>query len=290
MKKSIVALTACLALGMELPTAMAASVHEESQNVVNEMASGQTEKAAQTPVAQKPSARQQKTVQSSRHAKSSRKDRAKNAPQEPVNLPQNSTNLSTDYRLRAGDQLNIVVTQQQDLANSSANQTPFTVRPDGWISFPLVGEIHAAGMTVSQFTSVLTTGLSRVIVHPDVSVNITKLGTVRVYVFGEVKKPGAVQLEKSHTVIDAIGAAEGFTRDTAKKKIVLIHQDEPNSMIPVNLNDMLKKGDMSQNYVMREGDLLYLTRNGRIDFARDIAPILSSLYLIAETKDKLDNN
>lgn len=200
------------------------------------------------------------------------------------------TACAEEYYMRPGDELNIVVTQQQDLGNSSTNQSPFVVRPDGNVSFPLVGEIHAEGMTVSQFTDVLQQGLARYIVDPDVSVNISKLGRVRVYVFGEVKKPGAVELEKGHTVIDAIGAAQGFTRDTAKKKIFLIHQDQPKSLIPINLNNMLKTGDMSQNVTLREGDILYLTKNHRIDFARDIAPIFSSIYMITEAKDNLDNN
>lgn len=200
------------------------------------------------------------------------------------------TACAEEYYMRPGDELNIVVTQQQDLGNSSTNQSPFVVRPDGNVSFPLVGEIHAEGMTVSQFTDVLQQGLARYIVDPDVSVNISKLGRVRVYVFGEVKKPGAVELEKGHTVIDAIGAAQGFTRDTAKKKIFLIHQNQPKSLIPINLNNMLKTGDMSQNVTLREGDILYLTKNHRIDFARDIAPIFSSIYMITEAKDNLDNN
>lgn len=200
------------------------------------------------------------------------------------------TACAEEYYMRPGDELNIVVTQQQDLGNSSSNQSPFVVRPDGNVSFPLVGEIHAEGMTVSQFTDVLQQGLARYIVDPDVSVNISKLGRVRVYVFGEVRKPGAVELERGHTVIDAIGAAQGFTRDTAKKKIFLIHQDQPKSLIPINLNNMLKTGDMSQNVTLREGDILYLTKNHRIDFARDIAPIFSSIYMITEAKDNLDNN
>ncbi len=200
------------------------------------------------------------------------------------------TACAEEYYMRPGDELNIVVTQQQDLGNSSTNQSPFVVRPDGNVSFPLVGEIHAEGMTVSQFTDVLQQGLSRYIVDPDVSVNISKLGRVRVYVFGEVRKPGAVELDKGHTVIDAIGAAQGFTRDTAKKKIFLIHQDQPKSLIPINLNNMLKTGDMSQNVTLREGDILYLTKNHRIDFARDIAPILSGFYMVTEAKDNMDNN
>lgn len=200
------------------------------------------------------------------------------------------TACAEEYYMRPGDELNIVVTQQQDLGNSSSNQSPFVVRPDGNVSFPLVGEIHAEGMTVSQFTDVLQQGLARYIVDPDVSVNISKLGRVRVYVFGEVRKPGAVELDKGHTVIDAIGAAQGFTRDTAKKKIFLIHQDQPKSLIPINLNNMLKTGDMSQNITLREGDILYLTKNHRIDFSRDIAPILSGLYMVTEAKDNMDNN
>lgn len=200
------------------------------------------------------------------------------------------TAWAEDYTMRPGDELNIVVTQQADLGNSKDNQTPFVVRPDGTVSFPLVGIIHAEGMTVSQFTDVLQQGLSKYIVNPDVSVNITKLGRMRVYVFGEVRKPGAVELEKGHTIIDAIGAAQGFTRDTAKKKIFLIHQDQPKSLIPINLNNMLKTGDMSQNVTLREGDILYLTKNHRIDFARDIAPIFSSIYMVTEAKDNLDNN
>lgn len=98
-----------------------------------------------------------------------------------------------DYTLRAGDQLNIIVTQDTDISSStqSATQSPYLVRPDGKVSFPLVGEIDAKGMTVAEFTATLEKGLSRYYVDPDVAVNIVKLGTVRVFVFGEVKKPGA---------------------------------------------------------------------------------------------------
>lgn len=202
------------------------------------------------------------------------------------------TAAANEYLMRPGDQLNITVTQQPELGSNNTNgtQTPFIVRPDGNVDFPLVGEIHAEGMTVSQFTRTLKEGLSQYIVAPDVAVNITKLGTVRVYVFGEVHRPGAVELTKGHTVIDAIGAAQGFTWDTGKKKIWLIHQDQPKNLIPIHLNDMLKTGNLSENYELREGDILYLTRNHRISFSRDIAPILSGIYMISETDDNINNN
>ncbi len=128
---------------------------------------------------------------------------------------------------------------------------------------------------------VVSNALSTYIINPDVSVNVTKLGGVRVYVFGEINKPGAYTLTKSSTVIDAIGAAGSFNWDTAKKKIFLIHQNDPTKPIEINLNNILKTGDMSQNYIMREGDILYLTKNSKISFSRDIAPILTGAYMVS---------
>lgn len=191
-----------------------------------------------------------------------------------------------DYTLRSGDQLSIIVAQDETISTSpTANFTPYVVRPDGKVAIPYVGEIYASGMTVAQFTDTVKAGLSKYIVDPDVAVNIIKWGSVRVYVFGEVHKPGAYELTKGHTVMDAIGAAEGFTWDTAKKKIFLIHQDDTNKAIPIHLNDMLKTGNMKENYTLREGDILYLTKNSKINFARDIAPFLSGAYMVSEIKD-----
>lgn len=194
--------------------------------------------------------------------------------------------MAADYTMRPGDQLSIVVAQQQDISTSTningATTTPYSVRPDGKVSFPLVGEIDVTGMTVGQFTDILRQGLSRYIINPDVSVNIVKLGGVRVYVFGEINRPGVYELTKSHRVLDALGAAYGFNWDTAKKKIFLIHQDQPDKPIAINLNRILETGDMAQNFEMREGDVLYLTRNSRISFSRDIAPILSGAYMISQ--------
>ena len=175
------------------------------------------------------------------------------------------------YRLRQGDELSIDVVQQMDLG---ANKT-FTIRPDGYVSFPIVGNIKADGMTVEEFTQSLINSLSTSII------NVAKLGGVRVYVFGEINKPGAYTLTKSSTVIDAIGAAGSFNWDTAKKKIFLIHQNDPTKPIEINLNNILKTGDMSQNYVMREGDILYLTKNSKISFSRDIVPILTGAYMVS---------
>ena len=198
-------------------------------------------------------------------------------------LENSASVISSDkeYRLRQGDELNIQVVQQAELGTRNGNDIVYTVRPDGYVSFPMVGAVKADDLTVDEFTAELQQGLSRYIINPDITVNVSKLGGVRVYVFGEINKPGAYTLTKSSTVIDAIGAAGSFNWDTAKKKIYLIHQDNPEKPIPVNLNRILQAGDMSENYIMREGDILYLTKNSRINFARDIAPILTGAYMVS---------
>lgn len=187
-----------------------------------------------------------------------------------------------DYIMCPGDQLQVVVYRHTDIS-SPLNSTPYIVRPDGKVTFPLIGDIDVTGKTVTEFTRQLEAGLAEYLVRPQVSVNILKLGTTRVYVLGEVKKPGLYELEKSHRVLDALGKAEGFTEKAAKKKIFLIRKgaEEP---VLVNINNFLKKSDQSQNYVLNEGDCLYLTSNGKINIVRDIMPFVNGAYMISEIK------
>ena len=190
-----------------------------------------------------------------------------------------------DYIMCPGDQLQVVVYGHEDLSSPpNSNTTPYTVRPDGKVTFPLIGDIDVTGKTVTEFTRQLEVSLAEYLVRPQVSVNILKLGTTRVYVLGEVKKPGLYELEKSHRVLDALGKAEGFTEKAAKKKIFLIRKgaEEP---VLVNINNFLKKSDQSQNYVLNEGDCLYLTSNGKIDIVRDIMPFISGAYMVSEIKN-----
>ena len=188
-----------------------------------------------------------------------------------------------DYIMCPGDQLQVVVYRHTDIS-SPLNSTPYIVRPDGKVTFPLIGDIDVTGKTVTEFTRQLEASLAEYLVRPQVSVNILKLGTTRVYVLGEVKKPGLYELEKSHRVLDALGKAEGFTEKAAKKKIFLIRKgaEEP---VLVNINNFLKKSDQSQNYVLNEGDCLYLTSNGKIDIGRDIMPFISGAYMVSEIKN-----
>ena len=204
--------------------------------------------------------------------------------------------FAADYIMCPGDQLDIIVMGVPEMSTGytglgtttltpTTPQNKYIVRPDGKVSFQLIGEVDTTGLTVSQFTKVLQELLAKYIVNPQISVNIVQLGTTRVYVFGEVNKPGLYELQKSHNLLDAVGIANGFTKDAAKKNVFLIRRDKQNEPIKLNLNDLLTKGDVSQNYVLGEGDVVYLTSNGRIDFTRDIVPLFSAAYYVNKIKN-----
>lgn len=195
-----------------------------------------------------------------------------------------------EYIMSPGDQLQIYVLGHEDLSSRrNSTDIPFVVRPDGRLDFPLVGEIDTTGLTVYEFTNLLTKSLSEYIIDPKVTVNIAKLGTTRVFVLGEVKKAGMYELTKGHRVLDALGAAGGFTAKAAKKNIFLIRNGQEDNIEKLNFNNYLKKGDVSQNLVLNEGDCLYLTANGKLNFITEVLPaiyrITNSWYYVKRTKN-----
>ncbi len=191
-----------------------------------------------------------------------------------------------DYLMTPGDQLQIYVLDHPDLSSTRANaDSAYVVRPDGKVEFPLIGTIDCTGKTVTQFTEELKARLSEYIINPDVTVNVFKLGTTRVFVLGEVKNPGVHELSKGHRVLDALGAAGSFTEKAAKKNIFLIRDGKEETLQKIRLNDFLYKGDTSQNIVLKEGDCLYLTGNHKLNFLKDIAPFI---WGIASAYDNID--
>lgn len=177
---------------------------------------------------------------------------------------------AAEYIMTPGDQLQIYVLGHPDISSTRASSdSSYTVRPDGKLNFPLVGEIDINGLTVFEFTKLLTKELSEYIINPKITVNVAKLGTTRVFVMGEVSKQGMHELTKSHRVMDALGAAGGFTQKAAKKNIYLVRNvgTPEENVQKINILNYMKKGDMSQNLVLQEGDCLFLTSNHKITLA-----------------------
>ncbi|HBF39741.1 MAG TPA: sugar transporter [Firmicutes bacterium] len=178
-----------------------------------------------------------------------------------------------DYDLGPGDAIDINVWGYDEL-----QEKDLMVRPDGKIAFPLIGEITVEGLTPGTLAEKLTSGLNVYIQNPRVTVNLTQMRTVRAYVLGEVNKPGMYEIAKSHKVLDFLGMAGGFTHYAAKKTVYVVHKKD-GRYEKINLNDLLKKGDLTQNVELDEGDVVYLASNG-LDFIKDILPYITAAYEI----------
>lgn len=185
-----------------------------------------------------------------------------------------------DYLLGPRDVLSISVWGHEDLTVKES-----AIREDGKISLPITGELLVAGLSVSQLTEIISNSLRDYINNPMVIVNILKYHTTRIYVLGEVVKPGVYELEKQHNVLDAISAAGGYTKDASKKRIFVISQGDTGKPKEIDLLNLIKKGDMTQNISLTDGDLVFLADNHRIDILRDIVPIISATYDIQHFND-----
>ena len=186
-----------------------------------------------------------------------------------LNTGINVAKADEEYRLSPGDVLQISVWGVEDLKLEG-----MAVREDGKIAFPVVGEMKVAGLLPKELMETIANELEGYVNHPKVTVNILKYHTTRIYVVGEVAKPGAYELGKQHCLIDAITIAGGYTKDAAKKKVMIISQGRIKNPVEVNLLELLKKGDMRQNISLNDGDIVYLNDNHRIDLGRDVMPVI----------------
>jgi len=178
-----------------------------------------------------------------------------------------------EYQLYAGDVLEISVYGHEELQLKQV-----IIRPDGKFAFPMVGEVQAVGLEPAKLSESLKESLAKFIKDPQVLVNVLKYHTTRVYILGEVNRPGMYELEKTHNLLDVIGAAGGYTKYASWKTVYIVRKDTGSYQV-ANLERLLKKGDLSQNYVLAEGDLVYLSKNG-ISFVNDILPYIAAAYQI----------
>ena len=194
-------------------------------------------------------------------------------------MPQTSL-AQSEYLLSPGDIVRITIWGYEELELNE-----LVIRPDGRIGIPFVGDISTTGLSPQQLARSISICLQDYLAAPRVTVNILKFHTTRVYVLGEVVKPGLYELEKKPDLLAAISAAGGYTRDSAKKHVYVVKQDQKDKPSEYNLLRLLEKGDLSQNCSLSEGDTVFIAHNGRIDFAKDIVPFLTGAYVIKSFND-----
>ena len=123
------------------------------------------------------------------------------------------------YKIGPQDVLRIDVWKETEISRS------VPVRPDGKISLPLLNDVQASGLTAMELANVITEGLKKFINSPQVTVTVTEINSRRIYVTGEVTKPGAYALLPNMTALQALTSAGGFTQFSNPKKIYVLRNE-----------------------------------------------------------------
>jgi polysaccharide export outer membrane protein len=155
----------------------------------------------------------------------------------------------SDYVIGPDDVLTVVFWRDKDLSGD------VVVRPDGKISLPLLNDVRAAGLTTDELRLTLVESAGRYIADPNVTVIVKQINSRRVFITGQVAKPGPYQLTSATTVVQLIALAGGLTEFADSKNIVVIRPAQPRERsFRVNYRDVTKRKNLRQNIELLPGD------------------------------------
>jgi polysaccharide biosynthesis/export protein len=158
--------------------------------------------------------------------------------------------VSPQYRLQPGDVLAITVWKEKEL------ETEALVRPDGGLSFPLVGEVSAAGHTIEEVRATLAQRLRPFIPDPVVTVSIKAIGGNHVYVIGKVQRPGEFTFSRPLDVMQALSLAGGATPFAALNDIVILRRQNgaAERVLHFHYGEVSRGKGLEQNVILESGD------------------------------------
>ena len=131
------------------------------------------------------------------------------------------------------------------------------VRPDGKISLPLLNDVQAAGLTPSQLAAEITDSLKKYVTSPQVTVIVTTINSQRVYILGEVTRPGAFPMLPGMTVMQALSSAGGFTAFAKMKSIYVLRNENGKKVkYPFNYKDAINGKNSEQDIPLKAGDTI----------------------------------
>jgi polysaccharide biosynthesis/export protein len=157
--------------------------------------------------------------------------------------------IPAGYQLQPGDVLQIVVWKETDL------QAEALIRPDGGMSFPLAGELHAAGQTVEELTKTLETRIRKFVPDAVVTVTVKSIGGNLVFVIGKVNKPGVFPLNGPLDVMQALSLAGGATPFANTNRIRILRRNaDRQTAIEFHYGDVEHGRKLNQNILLQSGD------------------------------------
>jgi len=159
------------------------------------------------------------------------------------------------------------------------------VSPDGFVNVPLLGRVYVAGRTVQSLQQELEQRASFYYQDADINARVTLYASKKIFVFGQVRSPGAYFYNGSNTVMNTLARAQPTDR-ADPSSITIVRPDENGEMrarMTINLDHMVKTGDTTLNAVLQDGDVIYVPPSGigkaTISFEQLLMPLqpLSSL-------------
>lgn len=156
------------------------------------------------------------------------------------------------YLIQAGDVLSVTVWKEPEL------QQEVLVRPDGGMSFPLVGDIQVAGKTLPEVNAMIKDSLARFIPDPEVTVGMRQIMGNSVYVIGKVNKPGMFPASSYVDVVQALSIAGGLTPFAAVNDIVVLRRTADGNLqaIPFRFAEIEDGINLEQNIMLQNGDIV----------------------------------
>jgi polysaccharide export outer membrane protein len=156
-----------------------------------------------------------------------------------------------DYKINSGDVLEIMVWKDDELTGE------VIVRPDGRITFPLVGSIQASNHTVEHIQSVVEERLASYLPDPVITVAVKSLSGNRVYVIGKVNKPGVFPMTQHTDVMQALSMAGGLTAYASRNNIKILRRNESSQIVfKFNYSDVEDGEHLEQNRLLLSGDVV----------------------------------
>ena len=166
--------------------------------------------------------------------------------------------------------LKIVVFEEADLSSEGIR-----VSNDGFITFPLIGRVRVEGMTTSQIEWELTRRLKKdYLVNPQVSVHIKEYASKVINVLGAVKTPGTLPLKGPANLMEVLGRAGGVNIEEAGQNLTILRPlpgKRGVKNITINLNTLLKEGDLSQNIALQNKDTVFVPQADQIFVFGEVA-------------------
>jgi polysaccharide export outer membrane protein len=155
------------------------------------------------------------------------------------------------YKIGPQDVLRIDVWKEPDISRV------VPVRPDGKITLPLLNDVQAAGLTPVQLAGKISEGLKKYITSPQVTVGVTEINSRKVFVSGEVTRPGAFPLLPNMTVLQALSSSGGFTQFARLKNIYILRMEDGKQVKHMfNYKDAVSGKNTEQNIILQGGDII----------------------------------